>query len=41
MFHSNSSPIALSVEDRVKANNVFDHWAQSISVFELFFRGAC
>jgi cytochrome c peroxidase len=31
---SNPSPIALSPEDRTKANNVYDHWGQSISFLE-------
>ena len=30
----NPSPIALSPEDRTKANNVYDHWGQSISFLE-------
>jgi cytochrome c peroxidase len=34
IFGSNPSPIALSAEDRTKANNVYDHWAQSISFLE-------
>ena len=34
VFGSNPSPIALSAEDRTKANNVYDHWAQSISFLE-------
>jgi cytochrome c peroxidase len=33
-FDSNASPIMLSPEDRTKANNVYDHWAQSISFLE-------
>src|ERR1700722_2636265 len=28
------TPVALSPEDRTKSNNVYDHWAQSISAFE-------
>jgi cytochrome c peroxidase len=31
---SNPSPIALSPDDRTKANNVYDHWGQSISFLE-------
>jgi cytochrome c peroxidase len=31
---SNPSPVALSAEDRTKANNVYDHWGQSISFLE-------
>jgi cytochrome c peroxidase len=34
IFGSNPSPIALSAEDRTKANNVYDHWGQSISFLE-------
>jgi cytochrome c peroxidase len=34
VFGSSPSPIALSAEDRTKANNVYDHWAQSISFLE-------
>jgi cytochrome c peroxidase len=29
-----TTPIHLSPEDRTKANNVYDHWGQSISFFE-------
>ena len=29
-----TTPVALSPEDRTKSNNVYDHWAQSISAFE-------
>ncbi len=34
VFAGNPSPVALSAEDRTKANNVYDHWAQSISFLE-------
>jgi hypothetical protein len=30
VFGTNTMPIRLSPEDRTKANNVFDHWAQSL-----------
>ena len=33
MFGTNATPIELSPEDRAKANNVYDHWGQSISKF--------
>ncbi|MDT7660440.1 MAG: cytochrome c peroxidase, partial [Pseudonocardiales bacterium] len=33
-FRGSATPIRLSSEDRTKANNVYDHWAQSISFFE-------
>jgi cytochrome c peroxidase len=33
-FGTNVTPIILSPDDRTKANNVFDHWAQSVSFFE-------
>jgi len=33
-FGSNPSPIALSADDRTKANNIYDHWGQSISFLE-------
>ena len=29
-----AAPIALSRNDRTKANDIYDHWAQSISAFE-------
>ena len=34
VFAGNAAPIALSPENRTKADNIFDHWAQSISAFE-------
>ena len=34
MFGGSATPIALSPDDRAKANNVFNHWGQSISSFE-------
>jgi cytochrome c peroxidase len=33
-FGGSATPIALSPIDRTKANNIFDHWGQSISFFE-------
>ena len=30
----NTTPVALSADDRTKSNNDYDHWAQSISAFE-------
>jgi cytochrome c peroxidase len=33
-FGSNAQPLILSPVDRTKANNIYDHWAQSISFFE-------
>src|SRR5260370_12515162 len=34
VFGTNTTPIRLSLEDRTKANNVYDHWAQSIDSYE-------
>ncbi len=34
VFGGSATPIRLSPEDRTKANNVYDHWGQSISKFE-------
>jgi cytochrome c peroxidase len=34
VFASSATPIALSADDRAKANNVYDHWGQSISKYE-------
>jgi cytochrome c peroxidase len=34
VFAGNVTPIELSPEDRNKANNVYDHWGQSISKYE-------
>jgi cytochrome c peroxidase len=33
-FGGNATPVALSPTDRTKANNIYDHWGQSISFFE-------
>jgi cytochrome c peroxidase len=33
-FGTSATPIALSPDDRTKANNIFDHWGQSISFLE-------
>jgi cytochrome c peroxidase len=33
-FGSNATPLALSAVDRTKANNIYDHWGQSISFLE-------
>src|SRR6201987_5306246 len=33
-FGGNATPIRLSAEDRTKANNIYDHWGQSISKYE-------
>jgi cytochrome c peroxidase len=33
-FGSNAEPVALSPTDRTKANNIYDHWGQSISFLE-------
>src|ERR1700726_2389941 len=33
-FGSNATPIPLSAVDRTKANNIYDHWGQSISFLE-------
>jgi cytochrome c peroxidase len=33
-FGNNFTPISLSGVDRTKANNIYDHWAQSISFLE-------
>jgi cytochrome c peroxidase len=34
VFGSNVTPIKLKPEDRAAANNVYDHWGESISFFE-------
>ena len=34
MFHGSATPIPLSPAERTKANEVFNHWAVSISAFE-------
>src|SRR6267154_6067011 len=33
-FGGNATPIALTPEDRAKANNVFDHWGNSLDQYE-------
>jgi cytochrome c peroxidase len=33
-FGGSATPVPLSPEDRTKATNVYDHWAQSISFYE-------
>ena len=34
LFGGSTMPIALSPGDRTKANNIYDHWGQSLSAFE-------
>ena len=34
VFGTNVQPVELSPDDRTKANNVYDHWGQSISFYE-------
>jgi cytochrome c peroxidase len=34
MFRGSATPIRLSPEDRTKANNIYDHWGQSLSKYE-------
>jgi cytochrome c peroxidase len=34
IFNGSATPVALSSDDRTKANDVFDHWGQSISFLE-------
>jgi cytochrome c peroxidase len=34
VFGTNTTPVRLSVEDRVLANLVFDHWGQSLDAYE-------
>jgi len=34
VFGTNTMPIRLSPEDRIKANNVFDHWGESLDQYE-------
>jgi cytochrome c peroxidase len=34
VFGTSATPIPLSADDRTKANNIFDHWGQSISFLE-------
>jgi cytochrome c peroxidase len=33
-FGSNTTPVTLSATDRTKANNIYDHWGQSLSFLE-------
>jgi cytochrome c peroxidase len=33
-FGGSTTPIRLSLKDRTKANNIYDHWGQSISKYE-------
>ena len=33
-FGTNTTPVNLSVVDRTRSNDVYDHWAQSISAYE-------
>jgi cytochrome c peroxidase len=34
VFNGSTTPVGLSSADRTKTNNIYDHWAQSISKFE-------
>jgi len=34
LFGGSATPIPLKPEDRVMANNIYDHWGQSISMYE-------
>jgi cytochrome c peroxidase len=34
VFGSNTQPVRLSPEDRIRSNSDYDHWAQSVSFFE-------
>ncbi len=34
VFGTNVEPVELKPDDRTKANNVFDHWGQSVSFYE-------
>jgi cytochrome c peroxidase len=34
VFGTNTTPIKLKSEDRIKANNVYDHWGQSLDQYE-------
>jgi cytochrome c peroxidase len=34
VFGTNTMPIQLKPEDRIKANNVFDHWGESLDQYE-------
>jgi cytochrome c peroxidase len=33
-FHGDTTPVNLSPADRVRANNVYDHWGQSLDAYE-------
>jgi len=34
VFGGSATPVALSPDDRTKSNNVYEHWAQSLSAYE-------
>jgi len=34
VFHGNTTPVNLTPADRVRANNVYDHWGQSLDAYE-------
>jgi cytochrome c peroxidase len=34
VFGSNTMPVKLSVDDRTKSNNVYDHWGHSLDAYE-------
>src|SRR6266852_2077357 len=34
VFGGSATPVMLSADDRTKSNNVYDHWAQSLSAYE-------
>jgi cytochrome c peroxidase len=34
VFDGSATPIKLNADDRTKANNIYDHWGQSISFYE-------
>ena len=34
MFHGSATPIPLPPAERTKANEAFNHWAESVSAFE-------
>jgi cytochrome c peroxidase len=34
VFGGSATPVMLSPDDRTKSNNVYDHWAQSLSAYE-------
>src|SRR6267378_3968595 len=33
-FHGNTTPVHLSPADRTRANDIYDHWAQSLDAYE-------